>query len=312
MSNFTDYLKSKNLDTLSTAQLNENLKISKGAGKYKKIFEKFKHDYQAIKTLITTTKAQIYSTNNDLHENMVIFEDNIDRCIDIFDTIQKFEEADASAKSAKSGKLSKPENVQPQSKVELKRIIGETIEANGTNCDLNFIDTSKITDMSFLFDGSKFNGDISKWDVSNVTNMGKMFYDSEFNGNISKWNVSKVEYMNEMFAYSKFNGNISKWNVSGVKSMHGMFKNSKFDGDISKWDVSNVKFMSEMFKESKFNGDITKWNVSNVTNMEEMFEKSEFDDIRILSKWRPHRDVKYQHDVFDYSPLNGLDFKCFR
>lgn len=67
MSNFTDYLKSKNLDTLSTAQLNENLKISKGAGKYKKIFEKFKHDYQAIKTLITTTKAQIYSTDNDLH-----------------------------------------------------------------------------------------------------------------------------------------------------------------------------------------------------------------------------------------------------
>lgn len=41
MSNFTDYLKSKNLDTLST-QLNENLKISKGVGKYKKIFEKFK------------------------------------------------------------------------------------------------------------------------------------------------------------------------------------------------------------------------------------------------------------------------------
>ena len=118
--------------------------------------------------------------------------------------------------------------------------------------------------------------------------------------------------MNEMFAYSKFNGNISKWNVSGVKSMHGMFKNSKFDGDISKWNVSNVKFMSEMFKESKFNGDITKWNVSKVENMEEMFVKSEFDDIRILSKWCPQKDVKYQHDVFDYSPLNGLDFKCFR
>ena len=33
MSNFTDYLKSKNLDTLP-AQLNENLKISKGAAKY--------------------------------------------------------------------------------------------------------------------------------------------------------------------------------------------------------------------------------------------------------------------------------------
>lgn len=309
MSNFTDYLKSKNLDVFTTL-LNENLKISKGAAKYKKIFEKFKNDYQAIKTLITTTKAQVYSTDNDLKENMVIFEDNIDRCIDIFDTIQKFEESDVT--SGKSGKLSKPENVQPQSNVELKNIIRETIKTNGTNCDLNFIDVSKITDMSFLFDGSKFNGDISKWDVSHVTNMGHMFYDSEFNGNISKWNVSKVEYMDEMFGYSKFNGNISKWNVSSVKSMHGMFENSKFDGDISKWNVSNVKFMSEMFKESKFNGDITKWNVSKVEDMEEMFAKSEFDDIRILSKWCPQKDVKYQHNVFNYSPLNGMHFKCFR
>lgn len=86
---------------------------------------------------------------------MVIFEDNINRCIDIFDTIQKFEEADVT--SGKSGKLSKPENVQPQSKQQLKNIIYETIKEQGPNCDLNFIDVSKITDMSFLFDGSKFN-----------------------------------------------------------------------------------------------------------------------------------------------------------
>ena len=284
MSQFINYLKSRNLDAFQN-QLNENLKISKGAGKYKRIFEKFKKDYQAIKTLITTTKAQIYSTSNDLRENMVIFEDNINKCIDIFDIIQKYEESDVSAKSAKSAKS---ENVQPQSKQQLKNIIYETIKEQGPNCDLNFIDVSKITDMSFLFDGSKFNGDISKW------------------------NVSKVEYMDSMFAYSKFNGNISKWDVSGVKSMHEMFKNSKFDGDISKWNVSNVKFMSEMFKESKFNGDIVKWNVSKVENMEEMFAKSEFDDIRILSKWCPDKYVKYQNDIFDGSPLDGLRFKCFK
>ena len=86
MSNFTDYLKSKNLDTLLTVQLNENLKISKGAAKYKKIFEKFKNDYQAIKTLIMTTKAQVYSTPNDLKENVTQFEENVDRFINIFST----------------------------------------------------------------------------------------------------------------------------------------------------------------------------------------------------------------------------------
>ena len=93
--------------------------------------------------------------------------------------------------------------------------------------------------------------------------------------------------------------------------MDEMFYESEFNRDISKWDVSNVRNMNEMFKKSKFNGDISKWDVSKVTDMEEMFKKSEFDDIRILSKWCPQKDVKYQH-VFGDSPLNGLDFKCFR
>ena len=61
--------------------------------------------------------------------------------------------------------------VQPKTKDELKKIIEKTIKEQGNKGDLNFIDTSKITDMSELFYNSKFNGDISKWDVSNVENM---------------------------------------------------------------------------------------------------------------------------------------------
>ena len=83
--------------------------------------------------------------------------------------------------------------VQPKTKDELKKIIEETIKEQGNNCDLNFIDTSEITDMSYLFCVSKFNGDISKWDVSNVKDMRYMFCKSKFNGDISKWNVSNVK-----------------------------------------------------------------------------------------------------------------------
>ena len=41
--------------------------------------------------------------------------------------------------------------VQPKTKDELKKIIEDTIKEQGNNCDLNFIDTSKITDMSNMF-----------------------------------------------------------------------------------------------------------------------------------------------------------------
>ena len=113
----------------------------------------------------------------------------------------------------------------PETKDELEDIIKQKIESEGNKCNLNDIDTSNITDMSNLFEGSEFNGDIANWNVSNVTNMNMMFAWSKFNGDISNWDVSNVKNMRGVFYCSKFNGDISNWDVSNVKSMHGMFDN---------------------------------------------------------------------------------------
>ena len=48
------------------------------------------------------------------------------------------------------------DKVQPKDLNELKEIVEKTIKENGPKCDLNFIDTSKITIMSHLFEDSKF------------------------------------------------------------------------------------------------------------------------------------------------------------
>ena len=116
-------------------------------------------------------------------------------------------------------------NYHPKTKDELADIIKRKIESEGNDCNLNDIDTSNITDMSYLFLKSDFNGDISNWNVSNVTNMEGMFYSSKFNGDISNWNISNVEDMSDMFYGSKFNGDISKWNVSNVRNMKAVFDN---------------------------------------------------------------------------------------
>ena len=147
----------------------------------------------------------------------------------------------------------------PKDKDELQNLINKLIEEKGNDADLNDIDVSNVTNMSFLFKKSTFNGDISKWDVSKVKTMESMFEYSEFNQDISKWNVSKVENMSYMFCMSDFNGDISKWDVSNVTNMKYMFlHNSKFNGDISSWNISDTD-MTKMFSNCPLEKNPPKW-----------------------------------------------------
>ena len=202
--------------------------------------------------------------------------------------------------------------------------------------DVTAVNTSKITDMSYLFYNTSFNQDISKWDVSSVTNMSKMFAGDHhnppiFNQDISSWNVSKVTNMSGMFsalsrwASSAFNQDISKWdvssvtdmsemfyratnfqqtlanwNVSKVTNMHKMFSYTIFNKDISKWDVSSVTDMSNMFDYNEvFNQNINSWNVSNVSNMDSMFSHTRSFN-QPLEDWDVS-SVENMHAMFAYS-----------
>ena len=100
------------------------------------------------------------------------------------------------------------------------------------NLDTN-VDTSNVTDMSWMFFGSKLTsvGDLSQWNTSNVTDMSSMFAQSNLTsvGDLGKWNTSKVTNMTDMFYESP---------LTSV-------------GDLGKWNTSNVEYMGDMFQESQ-------------------------------------------------------------
>ena len=174
--------------------------------------------------------------------------------------------------------------MKPKNKAALSAEIERAKRKHGKTVNLNYIDTSDITDMSRLFRENifskqiRFNGDISEWDVSKVTDMSEMFYGAkEFNGDISGWDVSKVTDMSGMFwGAAAFNQDISNWKVGKVTNMNSMFRAAeKFNQDISDWDVSKVTYMRNMFHFAEaFNQDISGWDVSKVTDMAYMFMRA--------------------------------------
>lgn len=87
---------------------------------------------------------------------------------------------------------------QPKTKKELQELVDSFK-------NLGDIDTSLITDMSYLFSNANradFSG-IENWDVSNVANMRGMFENAKsFNQPLDNWDVSSVTDMSEMFECS--------------------------------------------------------------------------------------------------------------
>lgn len=102
--------------------------------------------------------------------------------------------------------------------------------SRGKIVDLNFIDISKMIDISSLFNTTDTKCDID----------------------VSSWDVSKVKFFDKLFCH--FGGNIiglENWNMSSAVSLSGMFEDAtKFNADLSKWNVSNVKDMRNMFNGS--------------------------------------------------------------
>ena len=149
---------------------------------------------------------------------------------------------------------SKEHNVKyyPKNKEDLDRIIRPFLW-DYTHADLNWIDTSRITDMHKLFMNSVFNGDISEWDTSNVLYMDHMFENNQiFNGDISKWNVNKLVSAYKMFFNaSNFNCDLSQWNPCNLEDGREMFYGTtSLRCNLGGWKLYKCKRFGDMFTKS--------------------------------------------------------------
>lgn len=143
---------------------------------------------------------------------------------------------------------------KPTNKEQLRSIISDELKHQGSDADLNFIDTSLVTDMSSLFiDLKPGNIKIDEWDTSNVTNMRQLFMNcGDLVGDLSNWDVSNVTDMYAMFfnCYS-FNSDLSAWDVSNVKNTRYMFYRCYgLNTDLSNWNLKPGCFTNDMFTEA--------------------------------------------------------------
>ena len=158
---------------------------------------------------------------------------------------------------------------------------GEQRIKNILDMDLSNFDTSKVTNMSFMF----FNMsnlttlNLSNFDTSKVTNMSYMFQDvSKLTTlNLSNFDTSKVTNMNSMFAgmSNLATLNLSNLDTSKVTNMSGMFFDvSKLTTlNLSSFDTSKVTDMNRMFTAMRglTTLDLSNFNTSKVTDMSGMF-----------------------------------------
>ena len=123
-------------------------------------------------------------------------------------------------------------NYFPRNKRDLVYIVNDKyndLKNKNEVLDLNDIDTSKINDLSYLFEEIKpIKVDMNNWDVSNVKDIHGLFWNNEITEeiHIENWDVSKVESVYGAFYY-----------CTNVKKL-----------DLDKWDLRSCKEFNLMFK----------------------------------------------------------------
>ena len=187
--------------------------------------------------------------------------------------------------------------------------------------DLSKFDTSRVTNMSHMFNGMRnlTTLNLSNFNTSNVTNMGGMFFNmtnlTAFN--FSNFDTSKVTDMGSMFygMSSLTTLDLFNFNTSQVMIMGGMFFNmaNLTTLNLSNFDTSNVTDMRSMFNgmTNLASLDISSFNTKNVENMSGMFSLLQKIEHLDLSHFRTDKVTDMGSMFYQMTALKTINLSNF-
>ena len=153
---------------------------------------------------------------------------------------------------------------------------------NLSSLDLSYFNTTNVTNMTHMFEGCKAltSLDLTNFNTEKVTDMACMFYNCQ---NLSSlylsyyFNTTNVTNMACMFfnCQNLSSLDLSYFNTTNVTDMYTMFEGCKAltSLDLTKFNTAKVTDMSGMFYDCKKLSllDLTNFNTAKVTNMSYMF-----------------------------------------
>ena len=216
-----------------------------------------------------------------------------------------------------------PEKVYLNTNSSMMFFSGESEQKikNILELDLSNFDTSKVANMSHMFNGMRnlTTLNLSNFNTSNVTNMGGMFFSMTnlTTLNLSNFDTSKVTDMGSMF-YGISNLttlNLSNFNTSQVTIMGGMFYGMS---NLTTLNLSNFNTSKTTDMRSMFNGmtnlaslDISSFNTKNVENMSGMFSLLRKIEHLDLSHFRTDKVTNMGSMFYQMTALKTINLSNF-
>ena len=188
-----------------------------------------------------------------------------------------------------------------------------------TTLDVSKFNTAKVINMSYMFQGCSALTPLDlNFNTENVTNMSYMFQGCSALTSLDlNFNTSKVKNMDSMFDECKSltSLNLSKFNTANVTNMSCMFRGCSAlpKLNLSNFNTNNVTTMLSMFQGCSAlpELDLSNFNTSNVETMESMFQKCSNLTTLDLSKFKTSKVTTMSSMFAGCGGLTSLNVSSF-